>query len=125
MSLDDRGPHYYDQNGDGRITALDALVVINNLSRLGSAGEGETAGSIFAPPRTDPAALPMRDPHEFADRFRTEFTTPDKLVSRWTDHEVGSKAATDEVIDLLVEQQSAEDRESKWRAVDEAITLFS
>lgn len=33
--------HFYDQNGDGKCTALDALRVINELARISNGGSGE------------------------------------------------------------------------------------
>ncbi|TWT83913.1 Dockerin type I repeat protein [Planctomycetes bacterium CA13] len=50
---DDRGPHYYDANGNRQITAADALYVINELTARGTIpsggiGEGESVSELVA-----------------------------------------------------------------------------
>jgi len=71
-------PHpFYDVNGDGRCTPLDALIVINYINHRGSAGEGEVADDISAPADAEWANSSWPPRLAEAEVLRRSLSTPD------------------------------------------------
>ena len=82
---------YFDHNGDNRVTALDALRVINDLARLRDVPEGETAAAPWIAERLK--VLPRSD---LTDKLEAPSTFARELL-------VGASAKSVDAVARLAE----------------------
>ncbi|QEG01009.1 Matrixin [Stieleria maiorica] len=116
----DRGPNFYDANGDLIISSSDALSVINELALQGNpvAGEGEAAATADAVTSLSDQidAVPTADTIDAENGPLTAPLAVDKVVSSQVLTPVDAQ-----LIDTITADDKDEDDEDTLRAIDEAL----